>query len=325
MKILHANISSLDILDKIQEKTPKILVVGDIMLDHFIFGKVYRISPEAPVPVVRAVDEEYSLGGCGNVLRNLINLGSNASIVSVVGKDQAGEKIINNLKKKYISTSSIIKSEHIRTTEKMRIVAEGQQLVRVDWDTTNLTDFSIEQVSDHLSEYMNKVDGIIISDYSKGFCTEVVVNYIITKAKNLKIPIFIDPKGKNWRKYYGASIVTPNLKEAEGVVKRKLRNDEDVEKAGIEICENLNLEACLITRGPNGMSYISKNLKLHVSSEAKEIYDVSGAGDTVIASFALGIVAGFSPEVVTRFANKAAGIVVGYLGTTAITYADLRP
>ncbi len=314
----------MNLLDKIQEKTPKILVVGDIMLDHFIFGKVHRISPEAPVPVVRSVDEKYSLGGCGNVLRNLINLGSKASIVSIVGEDQAGEKIVKNLEEKYISTSSIIKSERIRTTEKMRIVAEGQQLVRVDWDAANLTDFSLDQVSDHFSEEMNKVDGVIISDYNKGFCTEVVVNYIVTKAKNLKIPIFIDPKGKNWRKYYGASIVTPNLKEAESVLERELRNDEDIEEAGIEICENLNIEACLITRGPNGMSYISKNLKLHVSSEAKEIYDVSGAGDTVIASFAVGIVAGFSPDVVTRFANKAAGIVVSHIGTTAIDISELN-
>ncbi len=312
------------VVDKIQEVSPKILVIGDIMLDRFIFGNVRRISPEAPVPVVRSIQEKYSLGGCGNVLRNLINLGVKASIISFVGKDQAGEKIKQHLKKKGISTKNIIQSESNQTTEKMRIVAEGQQVVRVDWDANNLTDQSLNKVLKLVFKKITSIDGVIISDYNKGICTELVVKNIISKAKELQIPVFVDPKGENWNKYYGASILTPNLKEAEEAIGRKLITDGDVEIAGKEICNNLSLNACLITRGSNGMSYISKDLKFHVCSEAKEIFDVSGAGDTVIASFASGIVAGFDPETITRFANKAAGIVVGHIGTTAITIPELQ-
>ena len=314
----------MEIVDKIKEVPPKILVIGDIMLDRFIFGNVYRISPEAPVPIVQSMEEKYSLGGCGNVLRNLINLGVKASIISFVGKDQAGEKIKQHLKKKGISTKHIIQSESNRTTEKMRIVAEGQQVVRVDWDAKNLTDQNLNKVLKEVLKKITNVDGVIISDYNKGICAESVLKDIIIKAKELKIPIFVDPKGEKWSKYYGVSVITPNLKEAEDYLKRTLKSDEDVEEAGLEICSNLGLNACLITRGPSGMSYIGENVRFHVSSEAKEIYDVSGAGDTVIASFAVGTLAGFDFKTVTRFANKAAGIVVGHIGTSAITISELK-
>ena len=311
------------VVDKIQEVSPKILVVGDIMLDRFIFGNVHRISPEAPVPIVQSKEEKYSLGGCGNVLRNLINLGVRASIVSFVGVDQAGKKIQQDLKKKGILTRFIVESKTARTTEKMRIVAEGQQLVRVDWDASKLTEQNLNQVLKQVSKKINGVDGVIISDYDKGVCTELVLKEIINKAKELHIPVFVDPKGKKWNKYYGASVITPNLKEAEDALGKLLKSDGDVERAGMEICNDLSLDACLITRGPNGMSYIGKDAKVHVSSEAKEIYDVSGAGDTVIASFAAGKLVGFDSEPVTRFANKAAGIVVGHIGTTAIRVSEL--
>ena len=257
------------------------------------------------------------------MLRNLINLGVRASIVSFVGSDHAGEKIKEDLKQKGILTRHIVDSKSVRTTEKMRIVADGQQLVRVDWDSSALNDKNLTQIREKVLQKMDEVDGVIVSDYNKGVCTELIINDIINKSKKLKIPIFIDPKGKKWIKYYGASVLTPNLREAEEALGRDLKNDLDIEKAGIDICNNLSLNACLITRGPNGMSYISKDLKLHVCSEAKEIFDVSGAGDTVIASFASGIIAGFDPELVTRFANKAAGIVVGHIGTTAIRVSEL--
>tara|TARA_B100000900_G_scaffold377127_1_gene360317 strand:+ start:1752 stop:2699 length:948 start_codon:yes stop_codon:yes gene_type:complete len=314
----------MGVVDKIQETSPKILVIGDIMLDRFIFGYVNRISPEAPVPVVHTTEEKYSLGGCGNVLRNLINLGAQTSIISFVGVDQAGKKIKQDLIKKGIPIRSIVESKFIRTTEKMRIVGEGQQLVRVDWDSSNLTEENLNQILNKVSKKIAGVEGVVVSDYNKGVCTELVIKEIISQAKELLIPIFIDPKGKKWNKYYGASIITPNLKEAEDVLGRVLKSDSDIEEGGMEICNSLNLNACLITRGPNGMSFIGKDAKFHVSSEAKEIYDVSGAGDTVIASFAAGTLAGFDSETATRFANKAAGIVVGHIGTTAITIPELK-
>ena len=313
----------MEIIDKIREVPPKILVIGDIMLDRFIFGNVHRISPEAPVPIVQSMEQKYSLGGCGNVLRNLINLGVQAYVISFTGVDQAGKKIQQDLKKNGISTRFMVESKTARTTEKMRVVAEGQQLVRVDWDVCKLTEKNLHQVLKQVSKKINGVDGVIISDYNKGVCTAFVLKEIMNKAKELNIPVFVDPKGKKWNKYYGASVITPNLKEAEEALGRDLKNDFDIEKAGIEICNNLRLNACLITRGPNGMSYISKDFKFHVCSEAKEIYDVSGAGDTVIASFASAIISGFDAEASTRFANKAAGIVVGHIGTTAIRISEL--
>ena len=313
----------MQILDQLKEMSPKILVIGDIMLDRFIFGNVHRISPEAPVPIVQSMEEKHSLGGCGNVLRNLINLGVRASIVSFVGSDQAGKNIKEDLKHKGILTRHIVSSKSIRTTEKMRIVADGQQLVRVDWDSSDLTDQNLNQIREQVFQKIDEVDGVIVSDYNKGVCTDLVLNDVINKSKKLKIPIFVDPKGKKWSKYKGASVITPNLREAEEALGRDLKNDLDIEKAGLDICDNYSLNACLITRGPNGMSYISKDFKLHVCSEAKEIYDVSGAGDTVIASFASGRISGFDPETATRFANKAAGIVVGHIGTTAIKVSEL--
>ncbi len=314
----------MHIVDKIQETSPKILVIGDIMLDRFIFGNVHRISPEAPVPIVCSLEEKYSLGGCGNVLRNFINLGGQASIVSLIGVDQAGSKIKNDLNKKGISTRHIVEDVGVRTTEKMRIVAEGQQLVRVDWDASNFSDQNLNQVLKQVFKKIIGVDGVIISDYSKGICTELVTKNIIDKAKELRIPVFVDPKGKRWSKYSGASVITPNLKEAEEATGRVLISDEDIETAGKEICTDLSLDACLITRGPSGMSYISENIQFHIKSQAKEIYDVSGAGDTVIATFASGILAGFDPQASVKLANKAAGIVVGHVGTTAITISELK-
>ena len=314
----------MKIIDSIQKKSPKILVVGDIMLDRFIFGNVDRISPEAPVPVVRSIKEKYTLGGCGNVLRNLINIGVKSSIVSVVGKDQAGKRIMDDLAQKGFSSKDILQFDSICTTEKMRIVAEGQQVVRVDWDSSCLIGENYNHVLKQISNKIKEVHAVIISDYDKGLCTELILNSLIPKAKELQLPILVDPKGDKWEKYSGATIITPNIKEAENALGRRLNNDYDIEIAGKEICNNFNIDACLITRGANGMSYISEKINYHVNSEAKEIFDVSGAGDTVIASFASGVVAGFGPEAVTRFANKAAGIVVGHIGTTAITISELK-
>jgi len=312
------------LLDKIQENSPKVLVVGDIMLDRFIFGDVDRISPEAPVPVVRSVREKYSLGGCGNVLRNLINLGIKTYIVSCVGKDQAGKKIIEDLNKKGCSSKHIKIFESIQTTEKMRIVAEGQQLVRVDWDTTSIPDNSYETLKKAILINLKKSNAVVISDYNKGFCTDSLIKELINQARKMCIPILVDPKGDNWEKYSGSSIITPNIKEAEELLGKKLYKDKEIENAGIEICSNFNIGSCLITRGANGMSYISKRGTYHVNSEAKEIFDVSGAGDTVIASFASGLALGLEPSLVTDFANKAAGIVVGHIGTTAINISELK-
>ena len=314
----------MNILNKISKKKPKLLVIGDLMLDRYIFGETTRISPEAPVPIVKFMKEKFMLGGCGNVVRNLHNLGIQTSIISVIGKDSSGQKIIDELNIKNISTSGIIQIPTICTTEKMRILSDKQQIVRVDWDANQFELKFLKKLFDSLSETIKGKDGIIISDYGKGFCKPEILNKIIETAKILKIPVFIDPKKQNWEKYCNASLITPNTKEAELLINEKLLYDKDFENAGKKICSKYKIKSCLITRGKDGMSYISDDQIFHLRSKAKEIFDVSGAGDTVIASIVVALISGSNPKEAAQFANNSAGIVVGHIGTSAITIKELE-
>ena len=311
------------IIEKIENQPPKILVIGDLMLDKFIFGSVERISPEAPVPIVKYKRAKHMLGGCGNVIRNLYNLGVKTSLVSVVGQDQAGDLIIDLLVEKKISVSRVLRQKDIRTTEKMRIVAERQQVLRLDWD---MEDSKIEYKNlliENITKEMKDIDGLIISDYGKGVCIESIIRNLIDIAKERKLPVYVDPKGNDWGKYSYANLITPNSKEAEMILDRSIKTDREFEIAGEDICSNFNIESCLITRGSDGMSFISKNNTFHLRSKAQEIFDVSGAGDTVIAVMATGLSLGLNPNLSAEFSNHAAGIVVGHIGTSAITIKEL--
>ena len=312
-----------DLINRISEKPPTILVVGDLMLDKFIFGSVERISPEAPVPIVKLEKEEQMLGGSGNVIRNLSNLGIKTSLCSAVGKDLAGDLLIPQLTKKNTNISNVLRLGNIRTTEKMRIVADGQQIARVDWDMNDLEfDFN-DGIIKNITAHIKEIDGVIISDYGKGVCSEVLLKKVIKTSKESNIPIFVDPKGSDWDKYQHANLITPNIKEAEIILGENLENDEAFEMAGKKICSTFDIEACLITRGGDGMTFYCKNNTFHLKSEAKEIFDVSGAGDTVISSMATGLIMDLSYEQAAEFSNYAAGIVVGHIGTSAITIQEL--
>ena len=311
------------IFNKIKEKQPSILVVGDLMLDRFIFGTVDRISPEAPVPIVKLKKEEQMLGGCGNVIRNLDNLGIKSLLCSIVGQDLTGDILIDQLKEKEIPISNILRLENIRTTEKMRIVADRQQIVRVDWDMNDLAAGFSDNLIKYITKQVKYIDGIIVSDYAKGVCSEILLKEIIKISNENNTPILVDPKGADWRKYQYATLITPNIKEAEAVVGKTLEKDEDFELAGGKICSAFNIEACLITRGGDGMSFFGKNNTFHLKSNAKEIFDVSGAGDTVISAMAAGMAIDLSYREAAEFSNQAAGIVVGHIGTTAITIEEL--
>jgi len=311
-------------MNKIFTNKPAMLVIGDLMLDRYIFGDVDRISPEAPVPIVKCTNEQFMLGGCGNVINNLNNLGSKPSIISVIGEDLAGKQIFKALKNKGISNSEIITNPNIPTTEKMRIIAARQQTVRVDWDSKEFDLKIYNELLTRLSPKINESDGIIISDYGKGVCTETILKEVIKLAQKNRVPVFIDPKGADWVKYSFANLITPNIKETEMIIGSKLLYDTDFEKAGIHICNTYKIDACLITRGKDGMSYISNDTIFHLRSEAKEIFDVSGAGDTVISVVALGLVNGLNPRDASEIANCAAGIVVGHIGTSAITIEELK-
>ena len=312
-----------EIIDKILEKNPRILVIGDLMLDRFIFGNVERISPEAPVPIVKCLNEKNMLGGCGNVIRNLDNIGVQTSIISAIGKDITGELIIDQLNEKNIPISGILIDKNIWTTEKMRILADAQQVVRVDWDAKEFNKGSYDKILGSLPNQIKNVDGIIVSDYNKGVCSQIVLKEAMAIAKANNIPVFVDPKGKDWSKYHNAHLITPNKKEAELVIGKKLHSDKDFESAGKKICRTFDIYSCLITRGSTGMSYISSSNTFHLKSKAKEIFDVSGAGDTVISMIAASLVSNVEIEKASKFANKAAGIVVGHIGTTAITVEEL--
>ena len=312
-----------DIINQINEKPPTILVVGDLMLDRFIFGSVDRISPEAPVPIVKLKKEELMLGGSGNVIRNLSNLGIQTSLCSVVGKDSAGDLLINQLIEKDIQISNVLRLNSVRTTQKMRIVADRQQVARVDWDMDEFNADFVDDLIKNISEHIENIDGVIISDYAKGVCSEVLLKKVIKISNNNNIPIFVDPKGIDWGKYKHTNLITPNIKEAETVLGKKLVNDQDFEEAGEKICTNYNIEACLITRGSDGMSFFCKDDTFHLKSNAKEIFDVSGAGDTVISTMATGLIMNLTYKQAAEFSNRAAGIVVGHIGTSAITIREL--
>ena len=314
----------MNVLSKILNKNPKILVIGDLMLDRYIFGETTRISPEAPVPVVKFSNEKFMLGGCGNVVRNLDNLGVKTSIISAIGNDVAGEKILDELRNRNISISGIVQVPTIRTTEKMRILSNEQQIVRVDWDANQFELKYLKKLMNSFPEKIKEHDGILISDYGKGFCKTEMLNEIIKTSNLLKVPVFIDPKGRNWEKYCNIDLITPNTKEAESLINKKLIDDNDFENAGEKICHTYKIKSCIITRGKDGMSYISDDQIFHLRSKAQEIFDVSGAGDTVIASIAAALISGSDPKNAANFANNAAGIVVGHVGTSAITIKELQ-
>ena len=312
-----------DLINRLNNEPPTILVIGDLMLDKFIFGSVERISPEAPVPIVKLEKEEQMLGGSGNVIRNLSNLGIKTSLCSAVGRDLAGDLLIAQLTKKGTDISNVLRLKNIRTTEKMRIVADRQQIARVDWDINDSeVDFN-DNLIKSIATYIKKVDGVIISDYAKGICSDVILKKVIRTTNESNIPIFVDPKGSDWEKYQHANLITPNIKEAEIILGEKLENDEAFEMAGEKICSTFDIEACLITRGGDGMSFFCKDNTFHLKSNAKEIFDVSGAGDTVISAMATGLVMNLTYKQAAEFSNQAAGIVVGHIGTSAITTREL--
>ena len=312
-----------DLINRLNNKPPTILVIGDLMLDKFIFGSVERISPEAPVPIVKLEKEEQMLGGCGNVIRNLSNLGIKTSLCSAVGKDLAGDLLITQLTKKGTDISNVLRLKNIRTTEKMRIVADRQQIARVDWDMNDSeVDFN-DNLIKSIATYIKEVDGVIISDYAKGVCSDVLLKEVIRTSNESNIPIFVDPKGSDWEKYQHANLITPNIKEAEIILGEKLENDQAFEMAGEKICSTFDIKACLITRGSDGMSFFCKDNTFHLKSNAKEIFDVSGAGDTVISAMATGLVMNLTYKQAAEFSNQAAGIVVGHIGTSAITTIEL--
>lgn len=312
-------------MEKIDFSNIKALVIGDIMLDVYYKGNVDRISPEAPVPVVRVNSVSYSLGGAANVCNNIANLGAKATLIGFTGNDDHESKISTLLEKSGID-AKLIKTAS-PTITKMRILGEHQQIVRVDFEDKNPNyqenDYSLLQ--QYILPELKDANIVIISDYKKGVVKESICKRIIEESKKLNKIVIVDPKGNNWEKYAGATYITPNLKELKDISNTDIKNEnDDVVKSGSNIVGKFDLDNLLVTRSEKGMSLINKNETFHIPTNAKEVYDVSGAGDTVIATLSLGLASGMSNYEAIKLANTAAGIVVGKLGTVPITKDELE-
>lgn len=302
----------------------KVLIIGDVMLDRYHFGSVTRISPEAPVPVVSVKKMTQTLGGAGNVANNIAHLQAGAVVIGSCGKDTDGNTVRQMLDD--INTRYCFVETKNPTTKKIRVIGDKQQIVRLDFEEiTFMSDKYADSAKKFITAEMKNCTAVVVSDYGKGFCTFEVCEEVMRLAKSLSIPVIVDPKGSDWRKYAGATTITPNVKELAEAVGRQVENtDEDVVLAAREIIERTRVEYLVVTRSEKGISVILQNEHMHIPTEAREVFDVSGAGDTVVASLALGLSCGMDISDAVKVANKAAGIVVSKVGTAPILLSELN-
>ena len=299
----------------------RIAVVGDVMLDDYIFGSVDRISPEAPVPVVNVKKETFVLGGAANVLNNLNSLNAKVFAFGVIGNDDNGKRFLNVLEEKNIHTDGIIIDEKRPTAVKRRVIAQNQQLLRLDWENkANITTDVEDKILEKIKNNIDNIDAFILSDYDKGVLTARLSSEIIKLANENNKIITVDPKPKNHMNYLGATSITPNRKEAmECLEVESFSDEEDLTAQMFKLKEKLHLNNLLLTRSEEGMTLFGNDEAETISTVAKEVYDVTGAGDTVISVFTLAKVAGATWFEAARIANTAAGIVVGKMGTATAT------
>jgi rfaE bifunctional protein kinase chain/domain len=302
-----------------------LLVVGDVMLDQFVVGRVHRISPEAPVPVVEHDHDEFRIGGAGNVAHNARALGARVELVGLVGADRSNEILRRELAAQAIGCDGLVVDPHRPTTTKQRIVTtRNQQVARVDYESDaeaagTLEDRLIAEVERHLDD----ATAIIVSDYLKGAITRRLVAHVVRQARERAVPVLVDPKIPHIDYYAGATLVTPNHHEAEIATHMRIRTDDDARRAGHVFLERARCQGVLITRGEHGMSLVSQAGDEHFPAVAREVADVTGAGDTVIATLALCLAAGAGAAEAAQVANYAAGIVVGRFGPATVSPEEL--
>jgi D-glycero-beta-D-manno-heptose-7-phosphate kinase len=303
-----------------QIRRARVLVVGDVMLDRYWFGDVSRISPEAPVPVVKIDRVEERLGGAANVARNAAALGVKASLLSVVGRDEAGRRLRQLLKSERIA-ASLHNDTTIKTTVKLRVIGRQQQLLRADFETLPSHEVLASKLKD-FQRLLKVCDVLILSDYGKGGLTHIAK--MIALARRANVPVLVDPKSKDFSRYRGATLVTPNRAEMQAVI-GEWGSEQALTAKTQRLRQRLGLGAVLVTRSEEGMTLFQRNGRVHVPVQAREVYDVSGAGDTVIATVGVMLAAGQSLEAAVRIANRAAGIVVGKFGTAVVPLDELFP
>jgi len=321
----------LKVVDLFNKKNKTISVIGDLILDRYIIGKVRRISPEAPVPVVEVTNEKKSFGGAANVANNISSAGGKIRLISIVGNDKSGETLFSMLiEKKLIDTSYIIVDEKQKTTEKIRIIAEHQQVVRVDREIKyTYNSNTSKKIKELIEKSAKETDAFLLSDYGKGILSKEIIEYSIKTANRFNIPIFVDPKIEHFSSYKYITSMTPNVNEAfSGMRSIPSYRQEDVEMIGKKIVQKLNLKSLIITQSENGMTVFDnfeKKLKItHIPTKAKEVFDVTGAGDTVISILALSYSITKDILISSIIANYAAGIVVSKLGTATVSIDELK-
>lgn len=306
----------------------QILVVGDFMIDRYLYSSVSRISPEAPVPIAKVKRVERRIGGAGNVALNIIALGSKVRLLTAVGMDAAGEELIRCMENEGADISYIYRDEARKTSIKTRVVAQNQQLLRYDEEEItaagkNFTDF-VESKSDQIFE---NIQGIVLSDYGKGILTPEITQLIITEAKRRNLPVLVDPKGADYSKYSGATICTPNLKElTEASGLQQLNSENEIRDASLDICNKFDIAYMLTTRSEKGMSLISKEFgtKQDFPAIAQEVCDVTGAGDTVISTMSICVTAGYPLDICCKLSNVAASVVVSKFGAATATVQEIN-
>jgi len=306
-------------------KKQKILVIGDLMVDKYIWGDVSRISPEAPVPVVKVKGESHGLGGASNVAENIIALGAKVIPLGIVGNDEDGHLLLDQLKEMGMDTAHIIKHPTRSTTSKTRVMARNQQMVRVDKEETAPISSTLESaMAGYLHSLMDDIDAIIVSDYGKGVVTPNLMRRVTSMAKAKGKMVFVDPKLPNFREYAGCTAITPNHYEAASFVGTVPDQGKRLMGIGKEILKSLKCEVVLITRGKEGMSLFLESGMVHnIPTMARDVFDVTGAGDTVIGVFSLAASAGANWIEAARIANHAAGIVIRKVGAATLTPEEL--
>ena len=315
-----------DILPKF--KRTHLLVVGDLMLDRFIWGDVERISPEAPVPVLRVASENARLGGAANVISNICSLGGQVSACGVIGPDAAGKRILEGLRGLGVSTTGVLADVEFQTIQKTRIIARPrqQQIVRLDREKNGgIGETTLKKIRQFVLQQAARCDGVIISDYGKGVVHEALLGAIAKLVENKNVICVIDPKKENYGRYRSPSLITPNRDEASEAAGIDIRDGRTLLQAGQRLLRTWNAKAVLITRGPDGMSLFRPRLAPeHFPTDAKEIFDVTGAGDTVVAVCALALACGASYGDAAVMANLAAGLVGDEMGTVAVPLEKLE-
>lgn len=304
--------------------SPNILVIGDLMIDHYLWGSCERISPEAPVQVVDIAKETTVLGGAGNVINNLRVLGAKVSVGSVIGDDDNGVELVRMLKNIGVDTNNIITLQGRKTSKKSRVIASSQQVLRYDKESKeDISKIASDEIINSLKETVSDYDAVVLSDYGKGVLSQDLCQGIIKLCNKEDVKVLVDPKGSDYSKYSGAYLLTPNKKEAIQATKIDIKDRESLEEALLKLKEDCSLSISMITLSEDGIATYDNEMKIF-PTVAKEVYDVTGAGDTVIASIAFALSAGKSIDEAAAFANLAAGVVVGKIGSATVSLDEIE-